>query len=133
MTNRPEFNPNIDKIINIYSKISESENFHRLSNCVLIKIIFNVGSPYFNHQNTYLQIKFTSPAVVAQFVKESVFHSVNSAPSANSGLNPAWECCIDRLNLKEFVAIQIARRRVLFGGFTHPRATKQGSVKCWNR
>ena len=50
-----------------------------------------------------------SPAVVAWFVKASVFHSVNSAPSANGGSNPAWECCIDRLNSKEFVAIQIAR------------------------
>ena len=32
-----------------------------------------------------------SPAVVAWFVKASVFHSVNSAPSANGGSNPAWE------------------------------------------
>ena len=55
------------------------------------------------------------PAVVAWFVEASVFHLVNSAPSANGGSNPAWECCIDRLNSKEFVAIQIARRRVLFG------------------
>ena len=59
-----------------------------------------------------------SPAVVAWFVKASVFHSVNSAPSANGGSNPAWECCIDRLNSKEFVAIHIARRRVLFRGLT---------------
>ena len=29
------------------------------------------------------------PAVVAWFVKASVFHSVNSAPSANGGSNPA--------------------------------------------
>ena len=61
---------------------------------------------------------FFCPAVVAWFVKASVFHSVNSAPSANGGSNPAWECYIDRLNSKEFVAIQIARRGVLFGGFT---------------
>ena len=45
------------------------------------------------------------PAAVAWFVKASVFHSVNSAPSANGGSNPDWECCIDRLNSKEFVAI----------------------------
>ena len=38
----------------------------------------------------------------AWFVKASVFHSVNSAPSANGGSNPAWECCIDHLNSKEF-------------------------------
>ena len=56
------------------------------------------------------------PAVVAWFVKASVFHSVNSAPSVNGGSNPAWECCIDRLNSKEFVAIQIARHWVLFKG-----------------
>ena len=43
--------------------------------------------------------------MVAWFVKASVFHSVNSAPSTNSGSNPAWECCIDRLNSKEFVAM----------------------------
>ena len=30
------------------------------------------------------------PAVVAWFAKASVFHSVNSAPSANGGLNAAW-------------------------------------------
>ena len=41
--------------------------------------------------------------MVAWFVKASVFHSVNSAPSANGGSNLAWECCIDRLNSKEFV------------------------------
>ena len=58
-----------------------------------------------------------SPAVVAWFVGASVFHSVNSASSANGGSNPAWECCIDRLNSKEFVTIQIARRQVLFGGW----------------
>ena len=29
------------------------------------------------------------PAVVAWFVKASVFHSVNYAPSANGGSNPA--------------------------------------------
>ena len=45
---------------------------------------------------------------MAWFVKASVFHSVNSAPAANGGSNPAWECCIDRLFSKEFVAIQIA-------------------------
>ena len=44
--------------------------------------------------------------MVAWFVKASDFHSVNSAPSANGGLNPAWECCIDHLNSKEFVAIK---------------------------
>ena len=60
----------------------------------------------------------TCPAVVAWFVKASVFHSVNSAPSANGGSNPAWECCFNCLNLKEFVTIQIARCRVLFRGFT---------------
>ena len=31
-----------------------------------------------------------SPAGVAWFVKASIFHSVNSAPSANGRLNPAW-------------------------------------------
>ena len=66
-----------------------------------------------------------SPAVVAWFVKASVFHSVNSAPSANGGSNPIWECCIDRLNLKEFVAIQIARCRVLFEGFTIQASSKE--------
>ena len=30
------------------------------------------------------------PAVVAWFIKASVFHSVNYAPSANGGSNPAW-------------------------------------------
>ena len=38
----------------------------------------------------------TSPAVVAWFVKASVFNSVNSAPSANGVLNPAWVWYIDR-------------------------------------
>ena len=49
-----------------------------------------------------------SPAVVAWFVKASVFHSVNSAPSANGGSNPAWECynyvmeqCIFSFGIKE--------------------------------
>ena len=32
-----------------------------------------------------------SPAMVAWFVKASVYHSVNSAPSANGASNPAWE------------------------------------------
>ena len=36
------------------------------------------------------------PAVVAWFVKASVFHSINSAPFANGGSNPAWVCYIDR-------------------------------------
>ena len=31
-----------------------------------------------------------NPAMVAWFVKASVFHSVNSAPSANGGSNPAY-------------------------------------------
>ena len=31
----------------------------------------------------------TCPAAVAWFVKASVFHSVNAAPSANGGSNPA--------------------------------------------
>ena len=31
---------------------------------------------------------FYCPAVVAWFAKASVFHSVNSAPSANHGSNP---------------------------------------------
>ena len=57
------------------------------------------------------------PAVVDWFVKASFFLSVNSAPCANGGSNPAWECCINRLNSKEFVAIQITRHRVLFGVF----------------
>ena len=56
--------------------------------------------------------------MVAWFVKASVFHTVDSAPSAKGGSNPAWECFINRLNSKEFVAIQIARRWVLLGGFT---------------
>ena len=34
-------------------------------------------------------------AVVAWFVKASVFHSVNSAPSASGGSNPAWVWHID--------------------------------------
>ena len=38
----------------------------------------------------------SGPAVVAWFVKVSVFHSVNSAPSGNSGSNPAWVWFIDR-------------------------------------
>ena len=61
---------------------------------------------------------FKCSAVVVWFVKASVFHSVNSAPSRNGGSNPTWECCMDLPNSKEFVATQIARRRVLFGGFT---------------
>ena len=54
------------------------------------------------------QIKlFPGPAVVAWFIKASVFHSVNSAPSVNGGSNPARECCINRLNSKEFDAIKL--------------------------
>ena len=30
------------------------------------------------------------PAVVAWFANASVFHSVNSTPSANGGSNPTW-------------------------------------------
>ena len=33
---------------------------------------------------------------MAWFVKASVFHSVNSAPSGNGGSNPAWVWYIDR-------------------------------------
>ena len=53
-------------------------------------------------KNLYNILSKLLPAVVAWFVRVSVFHSVNSAPSANSASNPAWECCIDRLNLKLF-------------------------------
>ena len=35
-------------------------------------------------------------AVVAWFVKASVFHSGNSAPSANGGPNLPWVCYTDR-------------------------------------
>ena len=37
-----------------------------------------------------LNKSFYCPAVVAWFVKASVFHSVNSTPTANGGSNPAW-------------------------------------------
>ena len=54
----------------------------------------------------------TSPAVVARFVKASVFYSVNSAPSANGGSNPAWVWYIlIAQKWKHCVAIQIAGRR----------------------
>ena len=66
---------------------------------------------------TIITQKF-SPAVVAWFVKASVFHAVNYAPpSVNGGSNLAGECCVNRLNSTEFVTIQIAKCWVLFGGF----------------
>ena len=68
------------------------------------------------------KVKTGCPAVVAWFVRASVFHSVNYAPSANGGLNPAWECCIDRLNSKEFVAIHSPLNLDDINGFT-PLAT----------
>ena len=85
--------------------------------------IFRHNASLLNQMFTKCSTNITqiSPAVVAWLVKASVFHSVNSAPSANGGSNPAWECCIDCLNSKEFVAILIARRRVLFGGYLDPR------------
>ena len=36
---------------------------------------------------------------------ESVFDSINSAPSANGGSNPAWVWYIDRSEVATFVAI----------------------------
>ena len=47
---------------------------------------------------------------MAWFIKASVFNSVNSAPSANGGLNPAWVWYIDRSEVELFVPIQIAGR-----------------------
>ena len=42
------------------------------------------------HSFEYRISRLDNPAVVAWFAKASIFHSVNSAPSASSGSNPAW-------------------------------------------
>ena len=59
------------------------------------------------HCNNYI----ISPAVVAWFVKASVFHSVNYAPSVNGGSHPAWKCCIDRLNSKASPTLVVSLSR----------------------
>ena len=83
-----------------------------------MEFILELSNVLDTYKNSRLHNDMLSSAMVAWFVKASVFQSVNSAPSANGGSNTAWKGCIDHLNLKEFVAIQIARPRVLFGGFT---------------
>ena len=50
------------------------------------------------------------PAVVAWFAKASVFHSVNSAPSANGGSNPTWV-----INMVANAPAVYVHRRVLYG------------------